>query len=448
VHFDSPTAPSSVLALALALAPAVTAAVPSRAVSDGDGERVSLEGLAEHYGAQRDRMLAELRGQVTSLMSEMDQAARVGARKDLERLGERLRALGPGCAPLLLAYLDPGLPARGGELLPPHRVALVLASFPAHGVTEELLAMLTRGSPEGRRNALTVLEKTRHPERVGPAIRALVEGELKSLHEPALLALARIGGADNERFLGERLLGEDLELARLALEAATLARSTGLAGKVRILLASHSAGAPLALPLAAYFTACEEVGDEEVCTALLDLARDSRTSSEGARALVDLLARLRRHWDSKLKKALKGLTASSDRALAESALVALTLAGDRAARHELLEPYDDRIESQEDWALVWEERAAILYRIEDFKGAIKDYREALATSSRSSRPMTDDYVGVARCFARMGKLKDAAKWLEGAPLSYMQRRALAEDPVFAELAAHPRYREEVFRLDD
>jgi hypothetical protein len=48
----------------------------------------------------------------------------------------------------------------------------------------------------------------------------------------------------------------------------------------------------------------------------------------------------------------------------------------------------------------------------------------------------------------MGKLKDAAKWLEGAPLSYMQRRALAEDPVFAELAAHPRYREEVFRLDD
>ncbi|MDP6988590.1 MAG: hypothetical protein QF903_03845 [Planctomycetota bacterium] len=433
-------APPVVLALALGSAPA--------AVGDGEGERISLEELAEHYRAQRDLMLAELGSQVDALMVEMERAAQVGARKDLARLADRLRALGPDCAPLLLAYLDPGLTARGPELLPSHQVALVLASLPAHGVTENLLVMLERASSEGRRNALVVLEQTTQPERVSPAIRALVERGSKSLLEPALIALARIGGDDNERFLGERLVGEDLELARTTLEAVTLARTTGVGGKVRVLLGSHGAAAPLAHQIAAYYAACEDVVDEGVCTAVLDLARDSRTSSEGARALVDLLARFQRHWDSKLKKDLKGLCSSSDAKLAESALVALTLSGDRRARRQLLEPYDDRIESQRDWARVWEERAAILYRIEDFKGAIKDYREALEAGSRSSRPLTDDYLGIARCYARMGKLKDAAKWIKDAPVSYMQLRALAEEPAFAELAAHPRYREDVFRLDD
>ena len=79
---------------------------------------------------------------------------------------------------------------------------------------------------------------------------------------------------------------------------------------------------------------------------------------------------------------------------------------------------------------------------------IRDYKQALATSSRSSRPMTDDFLGIARSYARMGKLKDAAKWIKDAPVSYMQLRALAKEPAFAELAAHPRYREEVFRLGD
>ena len=122
--------------------------------------------------------------------------------------------------------------------------------------------------------------------------------------------------------------------------------------------------------------------------------------------------------------------------------------GRRVAKRDLLEPYDDRVDSQNDWSRVWEERAAILYRIEDFKGAIRDYKQALATVSRSSRPMTDDYLGIARSYARMGKLKDAARWISDAPISYMQLRALAKEPAFAELAAHPRYREDVFRLDD
>ena len=327
-------------------------------------------------------------------------------------------------------------------------MAKVLASFPSHGVTEELLELLVRASPKGRRNALTVLEATRHPERVSPAIMQIVENRSDSLREPAMTALARIGGEANERFLGKQLLDDELLTARYALQAVTIARSTGVAGEVRVLLASPTASAPLALPLVAYYTACEEVVDEKVCTGLLGLARDSRTSSEGALALVGLLPRLQRHWNSKLKKDLKGLCSSSDRQLAESALVAMTLAGDRAAKRDLLEPYNDRIDSQNDWSRVWEERAAILYRIEDFKGAIRDYKQALATVSRSSRPMTDDYLGIARSYARMGKLKDAARWISDAPVSYMQLRALAKEPAFAELAAHPRYREDVFRLDD
>lgn len=415
---------------------------------DGEGERISLEELAEHFRAQRDRLLGELLGQVSALVAEMDQAARVGARKDLARLAARMGALGPGCAPLLLTHLDPGFEAPDHETTRSGHVARVLASFPSHGVTEDLLEMLVRASPTGRRNALTVLEATRHPERVSPAIRELVEERSGSLREPAMTALARIGGEANERFLGKQLLDDELLTARFALQAVTIARSAGVAGDVAVLLASPTASAPLALPLVAYYSACEEVVDEKVCTGLLGLARDSRTSSEGALALVELLPRLQRHWNSKLKKDLKVLCSSSDRRLAESALVAMTLAGDRGAKRDLLEPYDDRIDSQDDWSRVWEERAAILYRIEDFKGAIRDYKQALATSSRSSRPMTDDYLGIARSYARMGKLKDAARWIKDAPVSYMQLRALAKEPAFAELAAHPRYREDVFRLGD
>ena len=77
-----------------------------------------------------------------------------------------------------------------------------------------------------------------------------------------------------------------------------------------------------------------------------------------------------------------------------------------------------------------------------YRYAIKDYRRLIELHQESGSDRRGEnlaHVGLARAYALSGRLREAASTLERSPLSSLERRALASDPDFAELAKHPRY---------
>ena len=71
------------------------------------------------------------------------------------------------------------------------------------------------------------------------------------------------------------------------------------------------------------------------------------------------------------------------------------------------------------------------------------FRQALGLTRDVPRPHPAPYVGLARAFARRGKLRDAAEWLRKAPIPVAELHKLADDPDFAELRAS-RYSKDAF----
>lgn len=433
----------SPFALALLLPLLAPPAPAAQAASD---ERLSLEDLLERYRGQRDARLGELRDQVGLLIAELETLGDKPAGAVLEARVARLRELGPSSAPLLVPYLDPGVDATAGFQLRAQLVARVLRDLPTFAVTNELLAILERGTVEGQLNTLRVLARSAEPERVGPVLREYATKQQGQQRESALMALAEVGGAENASYLGELLKKEDGELVRQVLAAVSAAATPAVEPGVLELVRSTSSGAAQVRGIVAYYQACPETVAEAQLDGLLALARGTRTSGDDAKLLLELICRFHESFSAAFKKDLRKVADGSDNNVAEGALIALVLSGDRGAKRELLETYDQRVAESRSWARAYEDRGDIYYRIEDYKSAKKDYEEALRTAANSSRDLAHVHLQIARCNALTGKLKDAKEWIEKAPITLGQRRALAKDPAFAELYANPRYRE-VFRLE-
>jgi tetratricopeptide (TPR) repeat protein len=147
------------------------------------------------------------------------------------------------------------------------------------------------------------------------------------------------------------------------------------------------------------------------------------------------------------KKILRELGLSPTKEVRESALVALTLLGDKNARRDLFAAIETQVDRNKGYAQNYEERARLYYRIEQWRDAAKDYTTALKLSADDFRARPEgSYLGLARCHLQMGKLKDAAETLEKAPISLKELQALANDPLFQKLVENPKYRP-LFRLD-
>jgi tetratricopeptide (TPR) repeat protein len=135
------------------------------------------------------------------------------------------------------------------------------------------------------------------------------------------------------------------------------------------------------------------------------------------------------------------------RELHEAALEALYLVGDKNARRELLQEYDTAIERNKTWPSSYEARANVLYKLHDWREAMKDYQKALQLSVGDIHAHTEEsYIGLARCYAQTGKLKEAAQNIEKAPVSMKRLAELAKEPAFAKLAENPKYRG-VFKIE-
>jgi tetratricopeptide (TPR) repeat protein len=128
--------------------------------------------------------------------------------------------------------------------------------------------------------------------------------------------------------------------------------------------------------------------------------------------------------------------------LREGALVVLYLVGDKSSRKELLAKYDEQIERNKDWPDSYAARASVLYRIADYREAIKDYQKAIQLAANDLRARQDTaYMGLARCYAMTNKLREAKSTIEKAPLSAKQLAALKRDPAFAKMVDDPKYKD-------
>jgi tetratricopeptide (TPR) repeat protein len=166
---------------------------------------------------------------------------------------------------------------------------------------------------------------------------------------------------------------------------------------------THQA-APYVGPLLAYYRACPEVVDKAHVQALVRIAGELAVGNELRAKVLEFLPRFSEKFDAEVKKDLKTLAASPAREIREGALVTLVLAGDRAARKDLMTDYDDQIERNKTWPASYEARANVLYRIGEYRDAIRDYQKSLSLSANDFRARTEEsYIGLARCFAQQGK---------------------------------------------
>lgn len=415
--------PSATLLLALLVG------VPSLQRED------SLEALLERFRARRAELHAELEPRVHELLTDIERLGVSGAESDaLRRARDELVALGSECTPLLVGALEPGPDPPAARAFRAQQVARVLAQMDTRAVTADLVVLLAHGSADARIHAARVLGRSEQADRVLPELRqafATSEGPVRSA---SLVALARLGVEHSRELFEELLRSDEAADVELALGALTEAPGPAALELVRDFASRPARAAPHARRLIEFYQAARErVGPEDVRSLARLAAEDEVTPLTGANLLETVIALPLQDWPEDLGGLLERVSQSPNRELRDAALVVRALAGDKGARRQLLRERDRLVENNERWADPLVQRAELFYKLRDFGAAIKDYKQALKLAKDDPAPQTEVQVGLARCYARTGKLRDAAGALEDARLSRAKLRELAADPDFAEL---------------
>ena len=440
--------PQARTALVLPILAALLLGAPVASAASGeDPERQSLQELLVRLRQLRDDRLGELRADVDAVLRAIEIEAQTHHSSGLEEQKRRLVALGPEVAPLLVECIDPGEGAEDPAILRSATIAAALAEQPSPAITGRLLEIARNGTSKGRLNAVKALATSPDPARAGEVLAEIYRTAPGELRRAALVGLARLGGGPNVQVLESALQAPDPSIVQSTLEALAEAHATAFAPRVLAIASVTHQAAPYVGPLLAYYRACPEVVDKAHVQALVRIAGELAVGNELRAKVLEFLPRFSDKFDAEVKKDLKTLAASPAREIREGALVTLVLAGDRAARKDLMTDYDDQIERNKTWPASYEARANVLYRIGEYRDAIRDYQKSLSLSANDFRARTEEsYIGLARCFAQQGKLKDAGQTLEKAPISRKQLAELAAEPVFQKLAEHKVYGK-VFRVE-
>jgi tetratricopeptide (TPR) repeat protein len=412
-----------------------------------DPDRQSLQALLVRLRQLRDDRLGELRADVDAVLRAIEIEAQTHHVAGLDEQRKRLVALGPEVAPLLVEMIDPGENAEDPAILRAATVANALVEQPSPAITSRLVEIARTGTPKGRLNAAKALAASPDPARAGEVLGELARTAQGELRRAALVGLARLGGSESKKTLEASLRSPDPAAVQSTIEALAEARAGAFAPQILELASVTHQATPFVPAILAYYRAVPEVVDKGHVQALVRLAGEVAVGNELRAKVLELLPRFEASFDAEIKKELKQLGTSPTREIREGALVALVLAGDKGARKDLLLDYDDQIDRNKTWPASFEARANVLYRIGEYRDAIRDYQKSLELSAKDFRARTEDaYIGLARCYAQQGKLKDASATLEKAPISRKQLAELAGDPVFQKVAEHKTFGK-VFRVE-
>ena len=436
--------PAILLSAATPLAHAGSPAPPGDAVEPAV-QRRSLQELLEELRAAERIQLEAMRGSAEAALRDLRAAVQAKDAGAVRKSQAALEALLPAAAPLLVAQLDPGAEAKDTERAVAAALAQALAARPAPSIHVTLATIAREGSPSGRVNALRVLPGTADPARVASVLREVYEDSEGAVRSAALEALARVGREEDKPLFLAALRSGNSSLVRAALHRVTETADPAFVPIVRSVLADPAVAAPALPSLLAYLRVLKL--EKEDVEALLGVIESGLFSVADRTSALALLQDSERAVDSRARRRLRDLadgTASPE--IARTAQETLAILGDNRARKDLLAGYDERVERAPDSSDPWLDRANCWYRIREWSKALADYRKAIQLSAGEPRVQPQAHVGAARCSALTGKVKQAADYLQSAPITTEQLRALAADPVFAELRAS-RYGR-VFGLDE
>lgn len=439
---------SFALALALVLcAPVSQHARAAQETSAKKGERESLQEFLERLRRLQQGLLSGLKANVEQALRALETEAKTRRIEGLEEARLRLVALGAESAPLLVDRIDPGAAADDTQKLVAQYVTAALVELPTRATTQRLAEIARSGSPDGRLNAVRLLAVAPDREEATRVLTFLYRKGEGKLRAAALSALAKLGGAENETLLKDALADRDPDTVKLALGALANAHSIALAPSVLRLLEVPREAGTYVEGFLSYYRACPEALDKAHMAALVRVAQEFAVPTESRVRILEVVPTFADRVDNDVRKTLRAISDSPSREIREAALVALVLLADKAARKDLLSDYDAQIERNKGWANSYEARANVLYRIGEYKDAIKDYTKSLQLSADDARARQDTaFIGLARCYMQLGKLKEAAQSLEKATISMKDLAALAQEPLFAKLAKDPKYRH-VFRAE-
>jgi tetratricopeptide (TPR) repeat protein len=278
-------------------------------------------------------------------------------------------------------------------------------------------------------------------ERARDFLRALHPAVAGPLRAECVSALARIDRGDP--LVLESLNDTHPEVVAASVRALASEPRKKPRPEVLAVLSDEARGADVLPELVTYCSLPgQDIGEETVLSFLRYAARADLPVAtrilvlEGVpRFGLGITSRLRREFD--------GLVASSESALRDAALVALTLLKDGKSRRELLKPFDEQVQTNENWPLAYQRRGDVLYKIGEYKEAARDYQEAIRLHEDSAKlPGNRElWINLARAFVKDNKLKPAADALEEFGLSSDLRKTLREDPDFQPLVEHARFRE-------
>lgn len=415
---------------------------PASSPSAGTQERRSLEDILKDIEVERARFEAETSPKVASIMEQLD-ALRAATRTASVRSRKReLVALGPDAAPLLVAYLDPGTPPVAGGLTRAEVTSEVLAGFASSVVTDDLVKMARTGGVHGRKNALRSLESCPEPQRATGAIISIASGkqtagiskeDAEEVRIAAFGTLAAFGTPESMAFIQETLTGGNLERASAALMALSAAPVESSAETVLGLLADPEAHR-LAAAIASYYGVHEFLlEDFDHARQVGQVAVMAETSESVRIALFDLLRLNDSKVGTPVKRKIETFTEASRSDVRLAAHKLLARMKDKRSRKAVLAEFDARVKEGRDVIAAHTDRALILHELGDWNGAVKDWRAVMKemAQNRLQRRRKEPYIGIARSLARMKKYREAAEYLESAPISLAELQGLAAHRDFA-----------------
>ncbi len=434
------------------LAILLAAATPLGAAFGGDTrqdppKRESLQQFLEHLKSHQLGLSAQLRTGLETLLKTMDSDALARRLDALEQSRARLVALGPEAAPLLLEELDPGSDATDAQKLRALYVVRALQDLASPAATDRLVQLAQTGTIEGRRNAIAVLGVSPEPLRASPVLVGIVKSNQVDLRDAALGALAQLETPEGDHTLSDSLADANPQVVKSTLLALAQAHNTRLSPRILQLVEVPRDALQYVDALLYYYARVPSAADKRHVLALLKLAADFSPPPEMRARVLETIPTLTDKLDSDCKKELKELAESPTREVKEAALVVLVLLGDKNGRKDLFADIEIQIQRNKNYAQNYETRAKLDYRIHDWNAAQKDYQSAIRLSADDFRARPEEsYIGLARCWMQLGKLKEAKDTLEKAPISLKQLQELSKEPVFQKLAENPKYNG-VFRLD-
>ena len=343
--------------------------------------------------------------------------------------------LGDSVVPLLLEKLKP---TQGGALsrnLAGNCRRVLQRLDPASFV--DALAEMARGKNYLAKSQSIILLGYAEVPQAATVLNDLLSSAPKELRLPIIRSLRLLRSPKGAAQIVALLGSSDSKLREEVLAYLIAAKASGVVETV--IQALETEGNNRLLPsYIDYFATCAS-RNAAATEALLPLLDRERIDWQDTRRLVRVLATIAPKGHELTTRKLHELIDGNDTSsLAVQAAVSLRDLGDKKGVRDLNRTLDDKIRRRKREAALYEQRASLLFAIDDFTAALSDYDKILDYSEGAAMTRRA-YVGLLKCESRRNKIQSIVKHMKSSGMSPEEFQDLAEqDEPFRKSIEHNR----------